>query len=263
MRHRKDGQILSTFWHTLQASREPNNAFFFFDLKIHTSLPPYHQHWTACHPGTWKQIFLFHHSRQNITSSKIERYGFWNENYLSGRWSCMLPLINANWFSFRRKRNDSDATSWFILFQPLRSLCETEETDIHHTVQMIMVMEPGYIWKTPEGPLKKAEQRICGYQMKALGRQPEWHKHVVKDEQHLVQWNLSSDLLVHMQKHYLLYNLGPNSHVSPGLMASLEHYICYFCNLFQIYFSCFSFAKPVPQQFVIAHLAQNKLFLKV
>lgn len=56
----------------------------------------------------------------------------------------------------------------------LSDLCvRQKETDIHHTVQMIMVMEPGYIWKTPEGPLKKAEQRICGYQMKALGRQPE------------------------------------------------------------------------------------------
>lgn len=36
------------------------------------------------------------------------------------------------------------------------------KTDIHHTVQMIIVKMQSYIWKTPEGPLKRQNNGYVG-----------------------------------------------------------------------------------------------------
>jgi len=55
------------------------------------------------------------------------KVGFWNENHTIEEWMRAYSLINVNWFSFTRKRNDSAETSRLVLFQSLRSLFETKE----------------------------------------------------------------------------------------------------------------------------------------
>lgn len=103
------------------------------------------------------------------------------------------------------------------------SACETK-VDRYPSHRPELLWQSRSISGRHQRAFKKGEQRICGYQMKASGSarvtQTCYARWVTSGAMDLI---LSSPVVTLSSNADPLFNLGPNSHVSPGLMDSLKY----------------------------------------
>lgn len=183
MRHRKDSQILSTSWLKLCRPTEgvggAKQCCLCFGLKNITPI------WTMWHPviSNVKGNALFLSERK----ARILEQGpslFPMQTKCSIRWeNTRTRILQSIPIDFHSK----DArTSRLFSFQTLRCLWWDQSRQISITPSRWSLWQSRSISGAHQRAFKNGEQRICAYQMKALGRESEWHKHVMRDEQHLV-----------------------------------------------------------------------------
>lgn len=155
--------------------------FSFFDLKIHT-FP------LNCMSSSYLKIDIFIPPLMSKTLSPQNRRGRFLE-WEPSEWEMIMHAVsNQCQLIFIQ---EEEKWQWCNILVCLISASQISVWDRGDRYPSHRPNDHGdraglYLEAT-RGPFEKTEQRICGYQMKALGRQSEWHKHVVKDEQHLVQ----------------------------------------------------------------------------